>query len=166
MNMNNLMQPPVPVLHQPKLTMPTATVFSDMWKDVGGDIYGGLSVSDGYSADAAFDTLFEPLGLGAGYGVEGVVGYEYAEGMGIRMVGWSILTFAHTRGFKTLTHSTQLDDDSFIWFVWHELPTDYILSLSVYPPFFFSLLSHLLSSHSITFLPVPHPQTFMILTQH
>jgi len=87
MNMNNLMQPPVPVLHQPKLTMPTATVFSDMWKDVGGDIYGGLSVSDGYSADAAFDTLFEPLGLGAGYGVEGVVGYEYAEGMGIRMVG-------------------------------------------------------------------------------
>jgi len=76
MNMNDPNQPPVPVLHQPKPTTPTATAFSDMW--IGG----------GYSAEAAFDTLFEPLGFDAGYGVEGVggaVGYEYAEGMG--MVG-------------------------------------------------------------------------------
>ena len=59
-----------------------------MWKDEGGEVYGGLSVGDGYSADAAFDTLFEPLGFDAGYGVEGAggaTGYEYAEGMG--MVG-------------------------------------------------------------------------------
>ena len=77
-----------PVLHQPKPTTPTATAFSDMWKDEGGEVYGGLSVGDGYSADAAFDTLFEPLGFDAGYGVEGAggaTGYEYAEGMG--MVG-------------------------------------------------------------------------------
>ncbi|EDR07591.1 uncharacterized protein LACBIDRAFT_327962 [Laccaria bicolor S238N-H82] len=67
-------------------TQPTATAFSDMWKDVGGAVYGGLSVVDGYAADVAFDTLFEPLGFDAGYGVEGAVGavgYEYAEGMGM-----------------------------------------------------------------------------------
>ena len=47
-------------------------------------------IDDGYSAEAAFDTLFEPLGFDAGYGVEragSVVGYEYAEGMGMGMVG-------------------------------------------------------------------------------
>jgi len=47
-----------------------------------------LSVGDGYNADAAFDTLFEPLGFDAGYGVDGAggaAGYEYVEGMG--MVG-------------------------------------------------------------------------------
>ena len=46
------------VLHQPKPTTPTATALSDMWKDVSWEVYGGLSVVDGYSADAAFDTLF------------------------------------------------------------------------------------------------------------
>ncbi|KIJ92023.1 hypothetical protein K443DRAFT_126059 [Laccaria amethystina LaAM-08-1] len=83
-NMNDPIQP---VLHQPKPTTPTATAFSDMWKDVGGEVYGGLSVGDGYNADAAFDTLFEPLGFDAGYDAEGAGGggYEYAEGMG--MVG-------------------------------------------------------------------------------
>ena len=60
-------QPPIPfpVSHQPKPTMPTATAFSDMWKDVG---------------------RFEPLGFNAGRGVEGVggtSGYEYAERMGM-----------------------------------------------------------------------------------
>ena len=87
MNMDDPTQQP-PVLYQPKPTTPTATAFSDMFKDVGGEVYGGLSVGDGYSADAAFGTLFEPLGFDAGYGAEGVggaVGYEYADGMG--MVG-------------------------------------------------------------------------------
>jgi hypothetical protein len=79
-NMNDpTQQPPVPVLHPPKPTTPTATAFSDMWKDVGGEVYGGLSVGDGYNADAVFDTLCEPLGFDAGYGQ----GYEYAEGMGM-----------------------------------------------------------------------------------
>jgi len=76
MNMNDPNQPPVPMLHQPKPTTPTATAFSDMW------------IGDGYSAEAAFDTLFEPLRFHAGYGVEGAggaAGYEYTEGMG--MVG-------------------------------------------------------------------------------
>lgn len=75
---------PVAVLHQPKPTTPTASAFSDMWKDVGGDVYGGLNIGggDGYSAEEAFDTLFE---FDAGYGVGGEGGgYEY-EGMG--MVG-------------------------------------------------------------------------------
>ena len=30
---------------------------------MGWDVYAGLSVVDGYSADAAFDTLFEPLAV-------------------------------------------------------------------------------------------------------
>ncbi|KIJ92025.1 hypothetical protein K443DRAFT_126060 [Laccaria amethystina LaAM-08-1] len=38
-------QPPVPVLHQPKPTTPTATAFSDMWKDVGGEVYAIASRS-------------------------------------------------------------------------------------------------------------------------
>ena len=59
MNMNHPTQPPM--LHQPKPTTPNAATFNDMWKDVGGDVYGSLSVIDGYSADAAFDTLFERL---------------------------------------------------------------------------------------------------------
>ena len=87
MNMDDPTQQP-PMLYQPKPTTPTATAFSDMFNDVGGEVYGGLSVGDGYSADAAFRTLFEPLGFDAGYGAEGVggaVGYEYADGMG--MVG-------------------------------------------------------------------------------
>ena len=59
----NRAKPPVPVLHQPKLTTLTGTTFSDMWKNVGGEVYGGLSVVDGYSAGASFDTLFERLGF-------------------------------------------------------------------------------------------------------
>ena len=59
MNMNNPTQPPV--LHQPKPTTPTAAAFNDIWKDVGEEVYSSLSVVDGYSADAAFDTLFERL---------------------------------------------------------------------------------------------------------
>ena len=85
MNMDDPTQQP-PVLYQPKPTTPTATAFCDMFKDVGGEVYGGLSVGDDYSAHAAFNTLFEPLGFDAGYGAEGVggvVGYEYADGMGM-----------------------------------------------------------------------------------
>ena len=58
MNMNHPTQPP---MHQPNPTTPTAAAFNDMWKDVGEEVYGGLSVIDGYSARAAFDTLFERL---------------------------------------------------------------------------------------------------------
>ena len=82
MNMNDPTQPVVP--HQPKPTTPTATTFSHMWNDVGGEAYVGVSVGDGNSADAAFDTIFEPLGFDVGYGVEGAggaAGYEYAAGL-------------------------------------------------------------------------------------
>ncbi|KIJ93548.1 hypothetical protein K443DRAFT_12798 [Laccaria amethystina LaAM-08-1] len=57
MNMNDSTQP---ILHQPKPTTPTATAFSDMWKDA--------------------------LGFDAGHDVEGAGGggrYEYADGMGM-----------------------------------------------------------------------------------
>ena len=56
-----------------------------------GEVYGGLSAVDGYSADAATDTLFEPLGFDTGYGIEGVgaARYEYADGMA--MVGSFVL---------------------------------------------------------------------------